>query len=333
MRTGLTTDARFRDHRAPGEHPECPERLDAIDAALAERKLDVRCERVPARMVTRAELERVHSAAYLDALFRELAGDGGWLDPDTYWSRGSLEAAQLAAGATVEIATRVAEGKLDNGIAFVRPPGHHALRDRAMGFCLLNNVAVAAGALRAKGMRIAIVDFDVHHGNGTEAIFWDDPDVMYVSTHQYPFYPGTGPATDRGGEKARGATVNVPLPPGSGDAAYIAAFGEIILPAIDKFRPDQVLLSAGFDAHRDDPLAEMNVSDRGFAYMTSDLLLVAQGKLAAVLEGGYHLTALGRSAAATVSVLLGDDPPTLAAPPISVSERAAITAAARAHAG
>ena len=330
MRTGLCTDRRFRAHSAPAEHPERPARLDAIDAALEERGLSARCVRIEARPATRTELLRVHDRGFLDRLERQL-GDGksGWLDPDTYFSPGSQEAALLAAGATVDLALAVAAGALDDGIAFVRPPGHHATVDRAMGFCLLNNVAVAAAALRERGARVAIVDFDVHHGNGTEAIFWDNPEVLYVSTHQFPFYPGSGRARDRGGPAARGATVNVPLPAGAGDGAYLAAFDEIVLPAVRRFHPDVVLLSAGFDAHADDPLATMRVSDAGFAHLTKRLLEAAEGHLAAVLEGGYELAALGRSAAAATAVLLGDDPPPLAPAPPTSEERAAIAALAR----
>jgi acetoin utilization deacetylase AcuC-like enzyme len=226
----------------------------------------------------------------------------------------------------------VLDGELDDGIAFVRPPGHHATADRAMGFCLLNNVAVAAAAARKQGARVAIVDWDVHHGNGTEAIFWDDADVLYVSTHQWPLYPGTGPVGATGGTAARGATVNVPLPAGSGDAAYAAAFRDVVVPSLVRFRPDLILVSAGYDAHRADPLASMKLSDAAYGHFAGALLEAAGGKrVAAVLEGGYDLGALGRSAVATTLALLGDAPAPLDESPLRDVERAAVAAAARAH--
>ena len=224
VRTGLCTDERFRAHRAPREHPERPERLVAIERALAAAGLPPRCQRVAARPATRAELERVHAPEYLDLLERTVGGGGsGWLDPDTFYSEGSWTAALLAAGASVDLALAVAAGALDNGFALVRPPGHHATRDRAMGFCLLNNVAVAAAALRQQQKRVAIFDWDVHHGNGTEAIFDEEPDVLYCSTHEWPQYPGTGLADYVGTGRGVGATVNVPLPRGTRPDAYLAA--------------------------------------------------------------------------------------------------------------
>ncbi|MSP58948.1 MAG: histone deacetylase [Myxococcales bacterium] len=334
MRTGLVTNRLFREHVAPAGHPERPARLDAIDAALDAAGLPRRCVQVPARAATRAELERVHAPEYLDALERVVGGatEPGWLDPDTYFSVGSWQAALLAAGSTVDIALAVADGTLDNGIAFVRPPGHHATRDAAMGFCLINSIAVAAAALRARGLRVAIVDFDVHHGNGTEAIFWDDPEVLYASTHQYPFYPGTGALTDVGGPSALGATMNLPLPAGSGDAAYLAALALIRRAAL-RFRPDAILLSAGFDAHRLDPLASMQVGEATFARFTEELRACTGGRIAAVLEGGYDLDGLGCSAVATVAALLGDPLPAVNAGPLTAPEREALAAAARIHFG
>jgi acetoin utilization deacetylase AcuC-like enzyme len=333
MATGLCTDPRFHAHRAPGEHPERPERLVAIEQALESRGLARRCTRVAARPATRAELERAHAPSLIDRLEDALAdGRAGWIDPDTYYGPGSWEAALCAAGAAVDLARAVADGKLSNGAAFVRPPGHHATRDRAMGFCLLNNVAVAAADLRARGLRPAVIDFDVHHGNGTEAIFWDDPEVLYASTHQFPFYPGTGPVDATGGAPARGATVNVPLPAGSGDAALAAAFDQVILPSLRSFRPDVVLLSAGFDAHARDPLAQLRASAGGFARLTARLLESSGGKLVALLEGGYDLEALAESACAMLQVLLGDGAPAAdGEEPLAPAEQRAIAAAVRAH--
>ena len=306
MRTGLCTDERFRAHRAPREHPERPERLIAIERALVAAKLPERCVRVPARPATRAELERVHAPEYLDMLERTVAGGGsGWLDPDTFYSDGSWTAALLAAGAAVDLALAVADGTLDNGAAFVRPPGHHATRDRAMGFCLLNNVAVAAAALRARQKRVAIFDWDVHHGNGTEAIFDEEPDVLYCSTHEWPQYPGTGLADYVGTGRGTGATVNVPLPRGTRPEAYLAAYRARIQPAIAAFAPDVILVSAGFDAHVADPLGGLKLDDDTYETLTRDMLALCP-RVAVVLEGGYDLDALASSSVRVLETLLGE---------------------------
>lgn len=292
-------------HVAPRAHPERPERLVAVERALAASGLTERCQPVPARLATRAELSRVHSPAYLDELEAKIAAGGqGWLDPDTYYSDGSWTAARLAAGASVELAEQVAEGALGNGIALVRPPGHHATRDQAMGFCLLNNVAVAAAALQARGRRVAIFDWDVHHGNGTEAIFAADPDVLYASTHEWPLYPGTGLASFTGTGRGVGATVNVPLSRGTRPEAYLRAYYERIHPAIAAFAPDVLLVSAGFDAHREDPLAGLRLEDDTYAELTRDLLTLCP-RLVLLLEGGYALPALERSTVRVVETLLG----------------------------
>ena len=306
-------DARFREHRPPMDHPERPERLVAIETALFEAQLLRRCHDLPARPVTDEEILRAHSRPYLDALRDRLGqaaanGTSGYLDPDTYYSPASLVAAELAAGAAVDLALRVLEsGDKDNGLSLCRPPGHHATRDTSMGFCLLNNVAIAAAAAKARGARVAIVDFDVHHGNGTEDIFSEDPDVLYISTHQYPLYPGTGPAGFTGRGRGKGATVNIPLPARSGDQVYLRAFAEIITPVLARFAPDLLLCSAGFDGHARDPLAEMALSSASFGAMARSLL-AAQPRFAAVLEGGYSLGALGESVVSFTRALLGDAP-------------------------
>jgi acetoin utilization deacetylase AcuC-like enzyme len=308
MTTGLCTDARFHEHRPPWEHPERPERLDAIERALEASGVTARTVRVEARPATRAELERVHSPAYLDGLERTLAnGQTGWLDADTYFSPGTREAALLAAGATVELATRVADGRLANGAAFVRPPGHHATRDRAMGFCLLNNVAVAAAALEAQGKRVAIVDWDVHHGNGSEAIFDEDPQVLYVSTHEWPQYPGTGPAHHTGRGKGLGTKINVPLPRGTQPERYLDAWSRWVQPAVEHFAPEVILVSAGFDAHRDDPIGGLKLDEATYDTVLRKLIAI-QPRIALVLEGGYDLGALARSSVRVVRTLLGDPP-------------------------
>jgi acetoin utilization deacetylase AcuC-like enzyme len=308
MKTGLVTDARFHAHAAPPlgmPHPERPERLVAIERALDDAGLTARLVRVPARPATREEMVRVHDPAYLDALEREVSGKSGWLDSDTFFSAGTWSAALLAAGATVELAERVARGELDSGAAFVRPPGHHATRDRAMGFCLINNVAVAAASLQARGLRPAILDWDVHHGNGTEAIFDADPDVLYVSTHEWPQYPGTGPAHHTGTGRGVGTKINVPLRRGTDGTEYLRAYDQWCRPAIEKFRPDFILVSCGFDAHKDDPLGGLNLDEQTYDTVLRHLLSV-QPRVALVLEGGYDLGALARSSVRVVRTLLGD---------------------------
>ncbi len=310
MTTGLVYDERLLAHRAPYDHPEHPGRLTAIWRRLQEEGLAGRCERVPAREATREELAAIHTAAHIAAV--DATADAGFvqLDPDTYACRDSALAARLAAGGLVDLCAAVAAGHLSNGFALLRPPGHHAEAERAMGFCLFNNVAVAARALQRGGTRrILIVDWDLHHGNGTQKNFWEDPDVFYFSTHQFPFYPGTGAIDETGGGAGPGTTVNVPWPGGMGDAEYLAAFDRVLLPAAHDFRPDLVLVSAGFDAAEGDPLGAMRVSPAGYARMTARLSTLAGGRLVLALEGGYDLEAIARSAAACLRVLLGEDAP------------------------
>ncbi len=311
MTTGLVWDERFLDHRAPPGHPEHAGRARAIWRRLESDGLAARCRRVPAREATEAELERVHAPHHVRAIADTARHEFRQLDPDTYTSRGSALAARLAAGGLTELASEVAAGRLSNGFALVRPPGHHAEADRAMGFCLFNNVAVAARAVQAGGSarRILIVDWDLHHGNGTQHAFREDPSVLYFSTHQYPFYPGTGSIAETGGGEGRGFTVNVPWPGGMGDAEYVAAFDRILLPIADAFEPELVLVSAGFDAADGDPLGAMRVSPEGYAALTRRLLDLAGGRVVLALEGGYNLDAIARSAAACVRVLLGDAGP------------------------
>jgi len=335
---GYILDEVFVHHRAPSGHPERPARAEAVRDALTAAGIAARGNHVATRRATDEELVRVHTAAYLDEITRLVPGKSGWLDADTYFSPGTWEAASSAAGSTAQLAIDVLHGRGARGIAVVRPPGHHATPDRAMGFCVLNNAAVAAAALRAQGAaRVAILDWDVHHGNGTQDIFWNDRDVLYLSVHQYPFYPGTGAATELGGPAAIGATVNVGLPSGCGDAEYAAVFDHVFLPKLSVFRPDVLLISAGFDAFQHDPLAGMKVTHAGFAAMAQRLRASAdrwsQGRVVAVLEGGYDLDGLGGGMAAVLAAFTdpAEPAPEIAPLPVHMVARAAIEGTLAAH--
>ncbi len=288
----LVTSTRFEEHVTPPGHPERMERAHVFDAAAARWRAKGTASADP-RPATRDELLRVHSSEYLDTIAGH-AGQAVMLDPDTFTSPESVEIAALAAGATVQAAEHALERR-EPAFALVRPPGHHAERDRAMGFCLYNNVAVAAAHAIASGRdRVAIVDIDVHHGNGTQWMFYDDARVLYFSTHQFPFYPGTGAADEIGRDKGRGFTFNVPLEMGATDADYDLVYRSAIVPVLDEFSPDLVLVSAGFDAHERDPLASMRVSTAGYASVVRQLVASARnGSIAFVTEGGYDLGALG----------------------------------------
>ena len=313
--TGLVYDDAFLLHRAPYAHPEHPGRLTAIRARLEKEGLFNHCARVPAREASDQELLAVHDPALIAAVAATAKLEFVQLDPDTYACRDSARAARLAAGGLLDLTLSVHSGALANGLALLRPPGHHAERGRAMGFCLFNNVAVAAMAARRAGARrVLIVDWDLHHGNGTQDSFWNDPDVLYFSTHQYPFYPGTGGAAEVGGPQALGHTINVPWPAGCGDAEYLAAFDRVLLPIARRFAPDLVLVSAGFDAAAGDPLGEMRLTPAGYAAMTQRLRPLAGGRLVLALEGGYNLDAIARSAEACLRVLLDEEPPEESAP-------------------
>jgi acetoin utilization deacetylase AcuC-like enzyme len=259
-KTAVVEDKRFLGHRGPAGHPERPERISAVGGAI-----DARSEaltRFAPRAATPDEILRVHSREHFDRIAEASGRAPTQLDPDTYIAAESLEVALLAAGGSTELALRVARGELDSGLAAVRPPGHHAESDRAMGFCLFNNVAIAARALQKEESvdRIMILDWDVHHGNGTQHCFESDPSILYASTHQFPFYPGTGAVGEIGVGRGEGFTVNVPLPAGCGDREYAGVMEHLIAPAARSFRPEMILISCGFDAHRDDPLAAMNVT-------------------------------------------------------------------------
>ena len=309
MTTSIFTDPRFLDHDPGHQHPESPARLEAILADLAARPLAGTATPAP-RPASDAEIEAVHAPAYWQRL-RLLAGAHGALDPDTTISAGSVAAATLAAGAAVGAVEEVWTGRAENAFALVRPPGHHAESSGAMGFCLLNNAAIAAEAARRLGAeRVMVLDWDVHHGNGTQHLFERRRDVLYLSAHQYPYYPGTGASEEIGAAEGAGYTVNCPLPPGQSDADYGAVFHDLFLPAGEAFRPNLIIVSAGFDAHVRDPLADMCVTERGFAAMCSAVQELAHshcgGKLVLLLEGGYHLDALAQSVRACLEVLTGE---------------------------
>jgi acetoin utilization deacetylase AcuC-like enzyme len=298
---------RFAEHQTPPGHPESPARAGVLTAVAAEWRR--RGPVVEPRPATTVQLARVHEPSYLEALAR-FSGIAAALDPDTFTSPETIEVARLAAGAAVNAVGAVLDGTATRALALVRPPGHHAEAAAAMGFCFYNNVAVAAAEARAHGIeRIAIVDYDVHHGNGTEHIFSADRHVLYVSTHQYPYYPGTGAADDVGVDEGRGFTVNIPIEAGATDGDYQLAFSGIVRPVLEQFAPDLILVSAGFDAHTRDPLAGMRLTTRAFGAMTTDLRDLADqlcaGRLVAVTEGGYDLAALDESLTSVVDVLNG----------------------------
>jgi acetoin utilization deacetylase AcuC-like enzyme len=290
----VVDDRRFEGHVPPGHHPERPERLHAARQAVASAAVSTQA--IIARGATDDELARVHDASFIEALGK-LRYRRGYLDPDTYVSPESVDVARLAAGSLVAMVDAMIDGTVPQGVALLRPPGHHARPAQAMGFCLVNNIAVAAAHARARGLgRVAVVDWDVHHGNGTQEMFWRDPHVLFLSTHQFPFYPGTGDVDEIGEGDGAGYTVNVPLAAGGGDAVYAAAFDRVILPVLEAYAPELVLVSAGFDGSARDPLAQMQLSAGSFGWMAREIARVVQrpakGRVGLVLEGGYDLVAL-----------------------------------------
>lgn len=313
MSTAILTDPRYAAHTEPG-HVERAERLRAIERALKTSDLGDSLLHLAPRPASQAELAAVHTPEHLEAIRRFSQQGGGNLDLDTYVTEESWEAAVFAAGAALRAVEAVIGGECRNAFALVRPPGHHATIDRAMGFCLVNNIAVAARhAIRQLGLeRVAIIDYDVHHGNGTQDIFYRDPQVLFCSTHAAPFYPGTGSLREMGAEAGAGTTLNVPLPFGVGDRGYDQIFLQTIIPALRRWHPQLILVSAGYDAHWSDPLGPMTLSVAGYARLTRMLLEVAgdlcDGRLVMVLEGGYNLEALGACVVAALRVLLGRDP-------------------------
>jgi acetoin utilization deacetylase AcuC-like enzyme len=320
-RATYATHPRYTEHDLPG-HPERAERIRAIWRGLDESGLAARMQRLEAQAVDEALVLAVHTEDYLELLRHVSAMPRTThLDADTYAGPGALTIALLSAGGAVGALDTVLGGKADNGLAAIRPPGHHAMADHGMGFCLLGNVAIAARHAQARyGIeRVLIVDYDVHHGNGTQAMFYDDPSVLYVSTHQWPFYPGTGAVTEIGAGRGEGHSINVPLPAGSGDATYAVVFEQIIWPAAERFEPELILVSVGFDAYWADPLAQMRLTLNGYSHLAGEVMRMAQrfcgGKVVFVLEGGYDLDALRYGAGNLARVLLGDPPDDPLGPP------------------
>ncbi|MEO6572043.1 MAG: histone deacetylase, partial [Ilumatobacteraceae bacterium] len=290
----------------PTWHPENRSRLDAALAGIHEAGLDDATEwRIPDQ-ASEDDLALVHDRVYIEAVQDFCANGGGHLDPDTIASPGSWATARRSAGAVLGAIDALRAGECDVAFAGGRPPGHHAVRDRAMGFCLFNNAAVGAARLAAAGERVAIVDWDVHHGNGTQDIFYDDPNVLYVSTHESPLYPGTGLLRETGNGDGEGTNLNLPFPAGAAGDTYRAAFDEVVVPVVERFAPDWLIISAGFDGHRDDPLAGLRLTADDYADMARRLQsLVPARRLLVVLEGGYDLGALTHSTGATLSALVG----------------------------
>jgi acetoin utilization deacetylase AcuC-like enzyme len=308
--TALITHPFCLDHETPPGHPECPDRLRAVLRALEAPEFEG-LARLDAPEADEMALLRAHSRSEVDQVLRVCAAEAArnghaFIDGDTSMSAGSADAALRAAGAVIAAVDEVVAGRIGNAFCAVRPPGHHAEHDRAMGFCLFNNIAI--GALHACDVagfaRVAVVDFDVHHGNGTQDIFFDEPNLFYASTHQVPLYPGTGRPSEKG---VADNVFNAPLPPGADGRAFRVAFKNLLLPALDRFAPDFIFISAGFDAHRADPLAQLNLDDSDFAWATHEICAIAArrcgGRVVSALEGGYDLEALASSAAAHVRVL------------------------------
>jgi acetoin utilization deacetylase AcuC-like enzyme len=310
---GFVYDPVFLEHDM-GAHPENANRMTATMALLEESGLLAKLTRIATRAAVPDELALVHAPQYVEAVRRAGEQGGGWVDPDTLITPRTYDVAAHVVGGTLNAVDAVMRGDVASSYCLVRPPGHHATPVQAMGFCLFNHVAIAAAHARAEhGLeRVAIVDFDVHHGNGTQDAFWDDGGVLYVSTHEYPFYPGTGAATETGAGDGTGTTINIPMPHGSGDAEHLRAFEDVVAPALRRFQPQLILVSAGFDAHHADEIAMQQLSVDGYGALTSIVRRAADelcgGRMVMAQEGGYHLTALPWCVRRSIELLRGDDP-------------------------
>lgn len=307
--TALLVDNRFLGHDT-GQHPEHPRRIAAIQLALREAGVLSDRPNVDIGPATDEQILRVHTDRHLARLERAVKAGGAWIDADTLVAPDSLDVARLAAGAAVAAVGAMVHGSIQRAFCIGRPPGHHATPDRAMGFCLLNSVAIAAAHARSLGIeRVAIIDWDVHHGNGTQDIFYRDPNVWYASLHQSPLYPGSGERAETGVGAGLGTTLNCPLPPMSGNKEWLGTMSDSVVPFIKEAEPELILLSAGYDAHRDDPIGSCRVDDDGFAELTRIVTGLADrhtgGKVIAVLEGGYDPDALGRSVVRSLQALDG----------------------------
>lgn len=310
-RTGFVYNERFLEHDTGPGHPECPDRLRSVVGHLQKVRLWTPVQHLIIDPAPEECLTKVHTADHVRFVRESCLNGMSVLDGgDTHVSRDSYDVALLAAGGVITGVDAIMKGILQNVFCAVRPPGHHAERESVMGFCLFNNAAVAARyAQGSHGVdRIAIIDWDVHHGNGTQHVFYEDKSVFYISTHQYPFYPGTGSRVERGSGEGEGYTLNIPMTAGMGEAEYVAAFRDEILPAVVHYRPELIIISAGFDAHRNDPLAGMNLTEESFAILTSLVAetagLTCNGRILSILEGGYNLGALARSVESHLRTLI-----------------------------
>lgn len=296
-KTGIVWEPIYTEHVMTDYHPESPERLIGVKEVLDKTEAGKSAVRIPARSATKEEVGWVHDSDYINYM-EKTAGHTVQLDPDTAACPKTYEAALMAAGGVIECVKAVMEGKVDNAYAFVRPPGHHAESFRAMGFCIFNNIAVAAEyAIREYGLKkVVIVDCDVHHGNGTQAVFYDRSDVFYISTHRWPYYPGTGSREEHGEGKGKGYTLNIPFSAGADDQEFKRVYSEIVIPVVEEYKPDLILVSAGYDGHMDDPLGGLDITTDTYNWLMRQLVDTAEkccgGKLVVVLEGGYSVPAL-----------------------------------------
>jgi acetoin utilization deacetylase AcuC-like enzyme len=309
--TGIVKDYRYLNHETGHYHPESPRRLESIYKMLEASDMKGRFAEIAPRFATEEEIEMIHQPSYYRMVAATAGKSHSYLDPDTETSPESFEVARLAVGGFLNTVDSCVKGEVKNAFAFVRPPGHHAEANRAAGFCLFNNVAIGAlYAIRKHGMkRILVVDWDLHHGNGTQHSFYEDPRVLYLSTHQYPYYPGTGGFQEIGKGDGKGYTINVPLRTGPGDSEYLKIFRKILQPVALEFKPDMVMLSAGFDIYFQDPLGGMKVTPKGFGYLARVLMDIADaccgGRFVVTLEGGYHIEGLTQSIKVVLNEMVG----------------------------